>query len=200
VTGKRNERENDCSLGEVVFRPDHQAVAGSQLSAFRRWCEARTGQHLPDHAAMDRFSVKEFRNFWRLFLEWCDLPREGAVEPVCVGDACDTARFFPDLRLNYAECLLAGSPDQPVLMACNAGGSRDGFTRGALRVAVAQLATSLQRIGVRAVATMSRLSHATMPKRSLPRSPPLPLARPSPAARRTWACPPSSRASPLSSP
>src|SRR6266545_1866031 len=134
---------------EVVFWPDGQAVAHSQLTAFRRWCEDRTGQHLPDHAAMDRFSVEEFRSFWRLLLEWSDLPRDGALDPVCVGDACETARFFPDLRLNYAECLLAGSPDQPVLTACHAGGSRDRFTRGALRVAVARLATSLQRLGVR---------------------------------------------------
>jgi acetoacetyl-CoA synthetase len=146
---KQSDRENDRFPGDGVFRPDDQAVAHSQLSAFRRWCEVRTGQQLPDHAAMDRFSVTEFRSFWRLFLEWCDLPREGAVERVCVGDACETARFFPDLRLNYAECLLASSPDQPILTACHAGGSRDGFTRGALRVAVARLATSLQRIGVR---------------------------------------------------
>ena len=38
-----------------MFRIDDQAVAHSQLSAFRQWCEARTGQILPDHAAMDRF-------------------------------------------------------------------------------------------------------------------------------------------------
>lgn len=134
---------------EVVLHPDDRAVGQSQLTTFRQWCEARTGQNLPDHAAMDRFSVKEFRSFWRLFLEWCELPRNGAVEPVCVGDVCETARFFPDLRLNYAECLLAGAPDQPVLTACHAGGSRDRFTRGALRVAVARLATSLQQLGVR---------------------------------------------------
>src|SRR5260370_31244461 len=98
---------------------------------------------------MDRFSVEGFRSFWRLFLQWSGLPRDGAVNPVCVGDACETARFFPDLRLNYAESLLAGSPDQPVLTASHAGGSRDRFTRGALRIAVARLATSLQRLGVR---------------------------------------------------
>src|SRR5260370_3553424 len=98
---------------------------------------------------MDRFSVEGFRSFWRLFLQWSGLPRDGAVDPVCVGDACETARFFPDLRLNYAECLLAGSPDQAVLTACHAGGSRDRFTRSALRIAVARLATSLQRLGVR---------------------------------------------------
>ena len=78
---EQSERESGRSSGgseaEVVFRTDHQAVAHSQLSAFRQWCEARTGQNLPDHAAMDRFSVEEFRSFWRLFLEWSDLPRDG---------------------------------------------------------------------------------------------------------------------------
>ena len=137
------------NLEEMMLGPDDQAVANSQLTDFRQWCEARTGRHLPDHAAMDRFSVEEFRSFWRCFLEWSGLPRVGAADPVCVGDACETAGFFPDLRLNYAECLLAGSPDQPVLTACHADGSRDRFTRGALRVAVSRLATSLQRLGVR---------------------------------------------------
>ena len=132
-----------------MFRPDEHAGALSQLTAFSQWCEARTGRQLRDHAAMDRFSVENFRSFWRLFLEWSDLPRDGAAEPICVGDACETARFFPDLRLNYVECLLAGSPDQPALTACHADGSRERFTRGALRVTVDRLAKSLQRLGVR---------------------------------------------------
>ncbi|MGY4506330.1 hypothetical protein ACVWYH_010287 [Bradyrhizobium sp. GM24.11] len=136
-----------ASLEEaVVHGPDDQAIAHSQLTAFMQWCEARTGRILPDHAAMDRFSVQDFRSFWRLFLEWSDLPRDGAAEPVCVGDTCETARFFPNLRLNYAECLLSGSPAQRVLTACHADGSRDHFTRGTLRVAVDLLATSMRAI------------------------------------------------------
>lgn len=124
-------------------------IAHSQLTAFMQWCEVRTGRQLADHAAMDRFAVEDFRRFWWLFLEWSGLPRHGALEPVCVGDACETARFFPDLRLNYTECLIAGHPDQAILTACHAGGTRDRFTRGALRVAATRLATSLQRVGVR---------------------------------------------------
>src|ERR1700755_990213 len=119
------------SVEEVALDPDNRPLAHSQLTAFTQWCETRIGQKLPDHAAMDRFSVQEFRSFWRLFLEWCQLRREGAVDPVCVGDACEFARFFPRLRLNYAECLLAGSPEEPVLTACHAGGGRGTFTRNA---------------------------------------------------------------------
>jgi acetoacetyl-CoA synthetase len=143
--------------------------------------------------------VEEFRSFWRNFLEWSGLPWNGAVEPVCVGDAGKTARFFPDLRLNYAECLLAGSRDQPVLTACHVGGGRDRFTRGALRIAVVRLARSLQRRGVRRgdhVAAIARNNAEAV----IPPRPALPLAPRSLAARRTWACPPSSHASPLSSP
>lgn len=134
---------------DVVLGTGKRPFAHSQLTAFTQWCEARIGQRLPDHAAMDRFSVQEFRSFWRLFLEWCRLPREGTVDPVCVGDACETARFFPSLRLNYAECLLAGSPEEQVVTACHAGGGRDTYTRGALRVAAARLATWLEHLGVR---------------------------------------------------
>ncbi|WP_369721932.1 AMP-binding protein [Bradyrhizobium sp. LLZ17] len=109
----------------------------------------RTGQILPDHAAMDRFSVDDFRRFWRLFVEWSDLPRDGAIEPVCVGDACESALFFPELRLNYAECLLAGPPGQQIVTACHPDGRRDRFTRGAMHLAVARLSRSLQQLGVR---------------------------------------------------
>lgn len=137
------------SRGQMVLDPDKRPLAHSQLTGFTHWCETRIGQKLSDHAAMDRFSVQEFRSFWRLFMEWCDLPKEGAADPVCVGDACETARFFPDLRLNYAECLLAGSAEEQVLTACHAGGARDTYTRGALRVAAARLATWLERQDVR---------------------------------------------------
>ncbi|HWX47233.1 MAG TPA: acetoacetate--CoA ligase [Roseomonas sp.] len=133
---------------EVVFDPDSQVAAQSQLTAFRQWCATRTGRSLPDDAALDRFSVEEFRSFWRLFLEWSALPWEGAAEPVCVGDACETAHFFPDLHLNYAECLLSGSAGQPALTARHAGGRREQFTHGALRLAVVRLAASLHRLGV----------------------------------------------------
>jgi acetoacetyl-CoA synthetase len=143
--------------------------------------------------------VQEFRSFWRYFLEWSGLPQDGAVDPVCVGDACETARFFPDLRLNYAECLLAGSRDQPVLTACHAGGSRHRFTRGAQRIAVARLPTSLQRLGVR------RGDHVAAIARNNAEAVIAALATAAIGATfascaPTWACPPSSRALPLSSP
>lgn len=138
----------EAPLDEVVFRPDADAVARSRLTAFVRWCEAETGQRFPDHGAFDRFSVEEFREFWRLFLRWSGLPWEGASDPVCAGDSCENARFFPALRLSYAECLLGGDPGLPAITACHADGRRERLTRGDLRARVAGLAASLGRLGV----------------------------------------------------
>ena len=133
---------------DLAFQPNQAAVAGSQLTAFLHWCEAETERCFPDHSAFDRFSVEEFRAFWQLFLRWSGMPREGEIDPVCVGTSCESARFFPELRLNYAECLLGGDPGRPAITACHADGRRERLTRGDLRAKVARLAAALGRLGV----------------------------------------------------
>src|SRR4051812_26356841 len=80
-------------LGEVltapepvpIFTPDPRAIAASRMTAFIRYCEAHTGQRLPDTEAFHRFSVEHYRRFWRLFLTWSRSPCEGSTDPVCVG-------------------------------------------------------------------------------------------------------------------
>lgn len=132
-----------------IFRPSAAAIAGSQLTAFRRYCETEVGVAFDDYDAFDRFSVCEFRDFWRLFLRWSGFPVEGEIDPVCVGESVEQAKFFPGLRLNYAECLLGGEPERPAATACHADGRHDRLTRGELRSRVLLLAEALARLGVR---------------------------------------------------
>src|SRR5918912_2496278 len=66
-----------------LARPGHAAAEGTQLTAFMRFCEERTGRQFADHASFDAFSVREFRAFWRMFLDWSGLLHEGSAEPVC---------------------------------------------------------------------------------------------------------------------
>ncbi len=131
------------------FSPSASAVAGSQLTDFIRHCEAVKGGAFADYAAFDRFSVQEFHTFWRLFLGWAGIPHEGDIGPVCVGQSIEHARFFPELRLNYAECLLSGDSDRPAVTACHSGGRSERLSGGELRARVVRLAVSLRRIGVR---------------------------------------------------
>ena len=101
-----------------IHEPSREAVDAAQMTAFARECERRTGRALPDWESLYAFSVEESRVFWRTFLDWSGAIVEGEPEPVCVGDVVETARFFPDLRLNYAENLLrtdvAGGDDTAI--------------------------------------------------------------------------------------
>jgi len=139
-------------LSVDVVQPERLAVAQTRLAGFRRYLEQASGCRFADHAALDRFCVQEFRQFWRAFLCWSELQVDGRVDPVCVGDICEHARFFPNLRLNYAESLLADGvgfgDDAPAVTACTAEGQRR-LTRGELRRAVLDAAAGLAALGLR---------------------------------------------------
>ncbi len=135
--------------GIPCFRPDVAAIAGSQLTSFKHYCETIEGQNFGEYTRFEQFSVDEFRKFWHLFLCWAEVLREGDAEPVCLGDACESAQFFPNLRLNYAENLLGGQPDGPAITIRHRGGTRDRLTRRQLYSEVVGLAAALSRLGVR---------------------------------------------------
>lgn len=130
----------------------HRSAGASQLTRFTRFCEEATGQRFPEHQALHGFSVREFRRFWRLFVDWSGLPHDGSAEPVCTSDDCEHASFFPDLRLSYADVLLRldgpGAADAVAVTAWHSDRPRDDLTRRELRDRVAALATQLQRLEV----------------------------------------------------
>jgi len=128
------------------------AADASQLTLFIRFCEGRLGRQFVDHAAFQAFSVAEFRRFWQLFFEWSGVLVEGDVEPVCVGEVCEHAVFFPGVRLNYAENVLRidgpGDGGRVALVAHREGGVSECVTRLELRERVRALAGELRRLGV----------------------------------------------------
>ncbi|MBV8578361.1 MAG: AMP-binding protein, partial [Acetobacteraceae bacterium] len=134
---------------EPIYIPHPAVVSRSTLTDFTRFCETATGIRFPDQTSFHRFSVTDYRAFWRLFLTWSRLTAEGDVEPVCEGDDVERGRFFPNLRLSYAENLLAGSPDAPALIARHGDGSREQLSRGQLRERALRLAQALTQLDVR---------------------------------------------------
>ncbi len=139
-------------VSDAFYVPDAAAVEGSALSAFMRYCEAHTGEAFADQPELHAFSVREYRRFWSLFLEWSDLLWEGRAEPVCTDDAPQRAAFFPDVRLSYVENLLRVGPglepDSPAVVARHADGETERLTRRELRRRVGAASAALARLGV----------------------------------------------------
>jgi acetoacetyl-CoA synthetase len=136
-----------------VYINTPECAATSQMTAFTATLQAHAREILDNYQTLHDFSVREYRTFWRVFVQWSQgLEWSGSVEPVCVGDECEHARFFPELELNYAENLLSLSvahADAPALTACHADGRRVRLTRGELRERVARLADALRQWGLR---------------------------------------------------
>ena len=141
--------ESRDELGDL---PVDSAVRASQMTEFRAYCERHTHLTLPDARSFHDFSVREFRTFWKLFLDWSTIAFEGNPEPVCTDHRCEFATFFPDLRLNYAENLLRiGAHDdekRPAITVCTRSGVAERISRRQLRDRVARLADELHRLEV----------------------------------------------------
>ena len=139
-------------MGNIVFEPRPSAVQSSQLTAFQRFCSDSLGLALTDWSAMHAFSVRRFRDFWRLFTQWAPIELEGDAEPVCQGDRVETATFFARARLNFvAHLLRSDSPEDethPALVALDEAGARTELTRAELRERVLCVARALAASGV----------------------------------------------------
>ncbi|WP_140377868.1 acetoacetate--CoA ligase family protein, partial [Escherichia coli] len=104
--------------------------ATHQLPAFINFCQKRTANTFRTYSEFDAFAIHEFRAFWSLFLEWSGMPVSGSLEPACDGDLCETAKFFPNVELNYAEALLTGwGKDSVAVTACHAYGPAEQISR-----------------------------------------------------------------------
>ncbi|TDR94679.1 acetoacetate--CoA ligase [Enterovirga rhinocerotis] len=122
----------------------------SQVEQFIAFCHGRSNAPAGDFEAFERWSVAEFRLFWRDFLDWSAIAWSGSAEPVCVGDLCETARFFPEIELNYADIVLSpDDTDAVAITAARRGRPDEIITRRQLRRRVVRLAAHLERLGIR---------------------------------------------------
>jgi acetoacetyl-CoA synthetase len=139
-------------MNDPLHKADPVVAAGSQLSDFARFVTRRTGRSFDGYAALHAFSVDDVAHFWSLFLEWSCVAVEGEAEPACSGLGVMETRFFPHLRLSWAENVLAEigpAEDKAAVVAVDETGSRSVITRHDLRRRVRATAAGLEAIGLR---------------------------------------------------
>jgi acetoacetyl-CoA synthetase len=138
----------------MTVTPVDPGLRTPQLAEFRARCAEVAGARLDDPGALHAFSVEHPVEFWRTLLTWSGLPWSGSADVVLSGDDVETARFFPDVRLNYAEALLRPLPgdddDRLALTSVHAGRPTERFSRAELRTRVQRTAAALADVELRA--------------------------------------------------
>ena len=139
-------------MDSPLYPLDEAAAGASQLTAFARFVEGRTGRPLADYEALHALSTTDSDLFWSLLLAWSAIAVEGDADPVRAGDGIGDARYFPRLRVSWAENVLRErSAEQEAALAVvgvDETGRRDAITRAALRARVRAIGAGLEAIGL----------------------------------------------------
>ena len=133
-----------------LWSPTEEFIRRHRLSEFSDFLKRTRGVDCGrDYAALHRWSVSERGAFWRAVWEFCGVVGEGPLEPeVLDADALPGARWFPQVRLNYAENLLRHDPQATAVITADETGARAQYSFAELRTAVAAHQQALAADGV----------------------------------------------------
>jgi acetoacetyl-CoA synthetase len=131
-----------------IWTPSLFRIADANLTRFMAFVESR-GVTARDYAALHRWSVDRPGEFWEALWDFCGVVGERGAGPALEGaHRMPGARWFPGVRLNFAENLLRGPDAGTAIVFRNERGQRRELARDALVAEVARVAAGLARDGV----------------------------------------------------
>jgi len=100
--------------GDLLWAPSLEWIERTQLTAFTRWAEERTGRIFANYAALWTWSTAEIDELWQAIWDFFDVRSSAPHTAVLEDRAMPGVRWFLGARLNYAEHVLrqerAGEP------------------------------------------------------------------------------------------
>ena len=137
-----------ATTGQVLWAPTPQSVAASRIGGYATWLRESRGLGFSGYHELWRWSVDDLDGFWRSIWDHFEIVADGDPASVLAERSMPGARWFPDVRLNYAENMLRGSDNQVVVTALSQTRGEIQLTRAELRDAVGRAAAGLRGLGV----------------------------------------------------
>ncbi len=138
-------------MSEPLWQPSAERVERANLSRFIRFVQQQYDGNVVDWHGLYDFSIRQPQRFWPAVWEFCGIRASGSFEEVLLdGERMPGARWFPGVRLNFAQNLLRHHDERPALLARGETVPPREITYAALQQDVARLAAALRSAGVRA--------------------------------------------------
>ena len=135
----------------LLWSPPADVRTTTRIGAYLQQAERLTDRRFDSYADLWQWSVDDLDTFWRSLLDTFDVPYDGDPSVVLADRRMPGARWFPDLRVSYAETMLAmpGRADDDVAVygRSQSRGPQD-LTVAELRDQVARVRAGLERLGV----------------------------------------------------
>ena len=137
-------------MNKPIWEPSTERIERANMSRFMRFVRESTGnEDIRRYAPLYDFSVRHPEKFWPLVWEFCGIRASGDHDPVLVdGDKMPGARWFPNVRLNFAQNLLRHKDDRAAIVFRNEWGHQREITYAELHAEVGRLAHALREAGV----------------------------------------------------
>lgn len=135
---------------EPIWKPSPERAEHANMSRFIRFVREQTGSpEIESYDALYDFSINRPEKFWPLVWDFCGIRASGDFETVLENPGqMPGARFYPGVKLNFAQNLLRYRDDKLAIVFRNEWGHKRQYTYAELHVEVARMAHALRKAGI----------------------------------------------------
>lgn len=87
----------------ILWEPSAEHRERAQLTRYTDWLARAHGRRFADYASLQRWSTEDLDGFWSSIWEYFGVLADGSPTPVLAERRMPGARWFPGVRLNWAE-------------------------------------------------------------------------------------------------
>ena len=98
-----------------LWSPSSEQVDKTLLTEFMRLASQETGQDLMRYEDLYQWSIEQKEQFWALLWDYCGVIGDRGERILVNGDNMESAIWFPDAQLNFAQNLLRNRSDQSAI-------------------------------------------------------------------------------------
>ena len=135
--------------GQLLWTPSEEQAKASRLHHFQTWlCEHR-GVAMGPYQQLWRWSVDDIEGFWQAVWDYFEVIGEGERSPALASREMPGARWFPHMRINYAENLFRNATsERPAIVARTENAPLREVSWAALERDTASLAAQMRAWGI----------------------------------------------------